>query len=84
MEDEADTPAAQPTQDHETDDAAAERAALLEAFDLDGDGKISNTEAARANLGVIDARLQSLAERGGIIGKLAAAAHRVLDRFDND
>ncbi len=57
---------------------------MLDAFDLDGDGEISNTEAARANLGVVDAGLQTRAKRGGIIGRLAAAAHRVLDRFDND
>ncbi|MGB5757359.1 MAG: hypothetical protein WBM50_10625 [Acidimicrobiales bacterium] len=84
MENENDLPASHPTPDQEAGDDAAERAAALEAFDLDGDGKVSNTEAARANLGVIDAGLQTLAKRGGIIGKLAAAAHRVLDRFDND
>ena len=83
MEDEDDPPVAHPTPDQEADDAA-DRAAALEAFDLDGDGKVSNTEAARANLGVIDAGLQTLAKRRGIVGKLAAAAHRVLDRFDND
>ena len=64
--------------------SAAERAALLDAYDLDGDGKVSHTEAARAQLGIIDAGLGSRAKRGGIIGKLAAAAHRILDRFDND
>jgi hypothetical protein len=84
MEDEDDPAAEHPTPDQEAGDDAAERAATLDAYDLDGDGKVSNTEAARANLGVIDAGLQSLAERGGIVGKLAAAAHRVLDRFDND
>lgn len=84
MDDEDDPTAAHPDPDQEAGDDAAERAAVLDAFDLDGDGTVSNTEAARANLGVIDAGLQTMAERGGIIGKLAAVAHRILDRFDND
>lgn len=76
----------QPMEDRENPpaDSAAEQAASLEAYDLDGDGRVSNAEAARANLGVIDAGLQNLAKRGGIVGRLAAVAHRVLDRFDND
>ena len=65
-------------------DADADRDATLDAFDLDHDGKVSDTEAARANLGVIDAGLQARARRGGILGWLAGLAHRVLDRFDND
>ena len=84
MDDEDDPTAAQPDPDHEAGDDAVERAAVLEAYDLDGDGTVSNTEAARANLGVIDAGLQKMAKRGGIRGRLAAVAHRVLDRFDND
>lgn len=84
MEDEDDPPVAHPAPDEVAGDDAAEREAALDAYDLDGDGKVSNTEAARANLGVIDAGLQTMAKRGGIAGKLAAAAHRVLDRFDND
>ncbi len=61
-----------------------DRQAALEAFDLDRDGKVSDTEAARANLGVVDAWLQARAERGGVLGKLAGLAHRALDRVDND
>lgn len=84
MENDDDPADARPTPDQEAGADASDRAANLEAFDLDGDGQVSNTEAARANLGVIDAGLQSLAKRGGVIGRLAAVAHRVLDRFDND
>lgn len=84
MDDDDDRQAARSARDHEADDGDADREATLEAFDLDHDGKVSDTEAARANLGVIDAGLQARADRGGILGKLAGLAHRVLDRFDND
>lgn len=80
--DDDDPQVAQPASDKDAE--AAEREAALEAFDLDHDGRVSDTEAARANLGVIDAGLQARAERGGILGKLAGLAHRALDRFDND
>ncbi len=83
-DDDDDRQAAQPAQDQDVEDGDADREATLEAFDLDHDGEVSDTEAARANLGVIDAGLQARAERGGILGKLAGLAHRVLDRFDND
>ncbi|MCU0259376.1 MAG: hypothetical protein MUE78_00005 [Ilumatobacteraceae bacterium] len=56
----------------------------LEAYDLDDDGKVSLVEGARAQLGVIDARLEEIAEHGGITGKLADAAHHVVDKLDND
>ena len=84
MDDDEDPQAAQSAPGQETEDGDVDREATLEAFDLDHDGKVSDTEAARANLGVIDAGLQARAERGGILGKLAGLAHRVLDRFDND
>lgn len=58
--------------------------AELAAFDLDQDGKISLVEEERARLGVVDARLEAIAEEGGVIGKLADAAHRVVDKLDND
>ncbi len=58
--------------------------AQVEAYDLDGDGKISLIENERARLGIVDARLEQVAEHGGVTGALADAAHRVLDRFDND
>lgn len=68
----------------EPDDMASESERLRSLYDLDGDGKVSIVESLRATLGVVDARMQSLAERDGLLGKLAAVAHRVLDRFDND
>jgi len=56
----------------------------LETYDLDGDGKISVVEAERARLGLVDARLEEIAEDGGVKGKLADAAHKVIDKLDND
>ncbi len=56
----------------------------LETYDLDGDGKISVVEAERARLGLVDARLEEIAEKGGLKGSIAEAAHKVLDKFDND
>ncbi len=58
--------------------------AELGAYDLDGDGKISVIESERARLGLVDARLEEIAEDGGVKGKLADAAHRVIDKLDND
>ncbi len=76
----ADDPA--PTDAPITDEEA--EAAALEAFDLDGDGKVSIVEDARVRLGILDARLEEVAEGGGAAGKLAEVAHEVLDRLDND
>ncbi len=56
----------------------------LAAFDLDGDGKISIVEEERARLGVVDARLDEIAHEGGVKGKIAEVAHKVLDKLDND
>lgn len=70
--------------DEESDDAAAESERLLAIYDLNKDGKISLVEIWRATLGIVDARMQTLAEREDVLGKLATAAHRLLDRFDND
>lgn len=66
------------------DAADSENDVVLGAYDLDGDGKVSVVEDARATLGVIDARLEELAEKPGVRGKLAEAAHEVLDKLDND
>jgi hypothetical protein len=65
------------------DDSTAEELDL-ETYDLDGDGKISVVEAERARLGLVDARLEEIAEEGGLKGSIAEAAHKVLDKFDND
>jgi hypothetical protein len=56
----------------------------LAAYDLDDDGKISMIESERARLGLVDARLEEIAEEGGVKGKIADAAHHLLDKLDND
>jgi hypothetical protein len=56
----------------------------LETYDLDGDGEIGVIDHERARLGLVDARLEEIADEGGIKGALAEAAHKVLDKFDND
>ena len=55
-----------------------------ETFDLDGDGKISLGEEAQARMGLLDARLEERAEKGGITGKIAGAVHKLTDKLDND
>lgn len=55
-----------------------------ETFDLDGDGKISMTEEARARMGLLDARLEEAAEKGGLKGKIAGAMHKLTDKLDDD
>ena len=69
----------EPTDGDETQDELD-----LETYDLDGDGKISAIEAERARLGLVDARLEEIAEEGGVKGAIAEAAHKVVDRLDND
>lgn len=54
------------------------------AYDLDEDGEVSPVEDARGFLGLADARLEQLADEGGAKGKVAEAAHRIVDRLDND
>jgi len=57
----------------------------LETYDLDHDGKVSALENVRAELGVLDARLEEIADEDhGVKGKLADAAHHVIDKLDND
>lgn len=58
--------------------------AALDDYDLNGDGTVSVIENERARLGLVDARLEQIAEEGGIKGSLAEAAHKVLDKLDND
>ena len=45
---------------------------------------MSAVEGIRADLGVLDAQLEQKAEEGGITGKIADAAHKMVDRVDND
>jgi hypothetical protein len=75
--------AAEPETDPTVEDPEAETS-RLGAYDLDGDGKISMVEDARARLGVIDADLEHAAQEGGIKGKIAEAAHHIVDKLDND
>ncbi len=56
----------------------------VDAYDLDDDGKISLVEQERARLGLIDARLEEIAEGDGPMAKIADVAHKVVDRLDND
>jgi len=56
----------------------------LAAYDLDHDGKISVVEGERARLGLVDARLEEIAEHGGLKGKIADGLHHVIDKLDND
>lgn len=67
-----------------TDESPEEKAARLAAYDLDGDGEVSIGEDARARLGMVDAQLQQTAEEGGVRGKIADAAHQIVDKLDND
>jgi hypothetical protein len=78
MNDENDT-STEPTDEDETQEELD-----LETYDLDGDGKISAIEAERARLGLVDARLEEIADEGGVKGALAEAAHKVVDKLDND
>jgi hypothetical protein len=70
--------------DQQPDTADDGKDAALDAYDLDEDGKISLIESERARLGLVDARLEELAEEPGVKGRLAEAAHKVLDKLDND
>ncbi len=78
---------------HEAGEAAAapeassgsdEDFVLLEAYDLDGDGEVSPIEEVRGDLGIVDARLEQIAEEGGVKGAIADAVHKVVDKLDND
>jgi len=73
-----------PPSSGEQEATAEETAAALDAFDLDHDGKISLVEDIRAEIGLVDARLEALAAEHGVKGKLAEGAHRILDKLDND
>ncbi|MEO5901537.1 MAG: hypothetical protein ABIR68_15615 [Ilumatobacteraceae bacterium] len=62
----------------------AEEADRLEAYDLNHDGNVSIVESARATLGLVDARLEEIAHEPGLKGRVADAAHHVIDKLDND
>jgi len=71
----------QPVGDSDAESATEDQ---LEAYDIDGDGKISIIENERARLGIVDAKLEELAEHDGITGAVAGAAHKIIDHLDND
>ncbi|CAB4364242.1 MAG: hypothetical protein F2681_01290 [Actinobacteria bacterium] len=66
-----------------SDDEALE----LETFDADHDGKIGLIDGYRATLGLVDAELEIAADKAehkGVKGHLADAAHKLVDKLDND
>ena len=65
-------------------DPTPEEALELDTYDLNHDGTISPVEGARATLGLVDARLEEIAEGDGVVGKIAEAAHKIVDKLDND
>lgn len=65
-------------------ETAEEEANRLAAYDLNDDGHVGPIEEIRGTLGLVDARLEQVADEGGVIGKIADAAHQIVDRLDND
>jgi len=82
----ADDPQTEPPTDESErpGQTAADEESYVNAYDLDGDGDVSPVEDARAVLGLADARLEQMADEGGLTGKIAEAAHHVVDKLDND
>lgn len=62
----------------------AEESDRLEAYDLNDDGHVSAVESARAELGLVDARLEEIAHEPGLKGRVANAVHHIVDKLDND
>lgn len=59
----------------------------VETFDADHDGKIGLIDGYRAQIGLVDAELELAADKAehkGVKGHLADAAHKILDKLDND
>ena len=59
----------------------------LAAYDADNDGKVGLIDGYRATLGLVDAELEIAADKAehkGLKGHLADAAHKVVDKLDND
>ncbi len=79
--DDTDAPDDDPLAREET---AAEEADRLEAYDLNRDGHVSTVESLRATLGLVDARLEEIAAEPGLKGRVADAAHHIVDKLDND
>ena len=67
--------------------AATDEELELDAYDADHDGKIGLIDGYRATLGLVDAELELAADKAehkGLKGHLADAAHKVVDKLDND
>lgn len=59
----------------------------VETYDVDNDGKVGLIDGYRATLGLVDAELEMAAEEAdhkGVKGRLADAAHKIVDKLDND
>jgi len=68
-------------------DADTDEALQIETYDADRDGKIGLVDGVRAQLGLVDAELELAADKAehkGIKGHLADAAHKIVDKLDND
>jgi hypothetical protein len=83
-EGEAVAEAGEPAANEAAADEASAEEAQLDAYDLDEDGRVSLIENVRGELGMLDARAAEIAEEEGLKGKLGKAAHRLLDKLDND
>lgn len=68
-------------------EAATDEELELDVYDADGDGKIGLVDGYRATLGLVDAELEIAADKAehkGVKGHLADAAHKIVDKLDND
>ena len=68
-------------------DAATDEELDLDAYDADNDGKVGLIDGYRATLGLVDAELELAADKAehkGVKGHLADAAHKIVDKLDND
>jgi hypothetical protein len=83
-DDDRDDPDEAVTSEPDSEPGEDDETVVLDAYDLDHDGKVSIIEDARARLGVIDASLEEHAKEPGVTGALADVAHRALDKLDND
>ena len=58
--------------------------AATDALDAAGHHDLGIVAGIETALGVADARLEQVAEEGGLKGKIAEAAHHLVDKLDND
>ncbi|MEI7546568.1 MAG: hypothetical protein WCK21_00715 [Actinomycetota bacterium] len=75
------------TQNPGAEATETDEALKLETYDADHDGKIGLIDGYRAQLGLVDAELELAADKAdhkGVKGHLADAAHKIVDKLDND